>query len=237
MKKPRKFETNSIEETEKLIADKILSFYQSLSPPQNLPDSVGVLNPYQNAESWKLTFDFYQKFYSDESPRKLLFGINPGRFGCGVTGVPFTDPIALENQCGIQNELPKRTELSSDFIHQMIDAQGGASVFFQRFILSAISPLGFVQNGKNLNYYDIPNWKMIFENYAVDLIKQQLSFNIDISEAYSIGQGDNMKFLTYINDKNGFFKKITALPHPRWVMQYRRKRIDEFIEEYINKLS
>ncbi|RMF23421.1 MAG: DUF4918 domain-containing protein, partial [Bacteroidetes bacterium] len=28
------------------------------------------------------------------------------------------------------------------------------------------------------------------------------------------------------------FERIVPLPHPRWVMQYRRKRLSEFVEAY-----
>ena len=49
--------------------------------------------------------------------RHLLLGINPGRFGGGVTGIPFTDPIRLQNVCGIENNFEKKQELSSVFIY------------------------------------------------------------------------------------------------------------------------
>ncbi len=39
--------------------------------------------------------------------RYLILGINPGRFGGGITGIPFTDPIRLQNICGIENDFQK----------------------------------------------------------------------------------------------------------------------------------
>lgn len=197
---------------------------------------MGVLNPYLDPIGIDLTKQFYQKYFPDNNSRKILFGINPGRFGGGVTGIPFTDPVVLEEVCDIKNDLQKRAELSSDFIYRMIQTLGGADKFYSKYFISAISPLGYIQEGKNLNYYDMPNWKNLFDEYVVDLIKQQLAFNVDRSEAFSIGQGENMKYLKYLNDKHQFFERITPLPHPRWVMQYRRKRIDEFIDVYKEKL-
>jgi hypothetical protein len=44
----------------------------------------------------KICSSFYQKYYADNKKRSLIIGINPGRFGAGVTGIPFTDPIRLK---------------------------------------------------------------------------------------------------------------------------------------------
>ena len=63
---------------------------------------------------------FYQKYYTDSQPRNFMFGINPGRFGAGITGVPFTDPVRLETECGIQNDFPKKQELSAQFVWMFI---------------------------------------------------------------------------------------------------------------------
>ncbi|UXX78183.1 DUF4918 family protein [Reichenbachiella carrageenanivorans] len=220
-----------------LVSDQILDFYQSLSPPALLPKEVVTLNPYQTVEGWESTVQFYQKYYADYQTRRMLFGINPGRFGGGVTGVPFTDPIRLEEVCGISNPFQKREELSAKFIYEIIAAFGGVQAFYSQFYISGMSPLGYVRDGKNLNYYDLPDWESIFETDMVSWIKKQLQFSIDTSVAYSIGQGQNLKFLKQLNDKHGFFKKIVPVPHPRWVMQYRLKRKQEFIDEYLIKLG
>lgn len=219
------------------IADNILSFYQSLQPPQHLPLDVEVLNPYKDVNAWSATQQFYQKYYNDQNGRIVLFGINPGRFGGGITGVPFTDPIQLETSCEIENTFDKRAELSSGFIYEVIAAFGGPIHFYKHFYISAMSPLGYVSGGKNLNYYDIPEWKPLFDQYSTERIKEQLSFPLHRKIAFSIGQGENVKFLEFLNKKNQFFDKIITLPHPRWVMQYRLKRKAEFIEEYVAKLS
>lgn len=220
-----------------LVSDRILAFYQSLNPPAELPSDVKTLNPYQTIDGWRATQEFYQKFYANNNTRRILFGINPGRFGGGITGVPFTDPLILEDTCGIKNSFQKRNELSSRFIYEMIEAYGGPEQFFNKFYITGMSPLGFVLNGKNLNYYDLPGWKAIFEKDMVKWIKTQLDFSIDTSVAYSIGQGQNLKFLKMINDQFNFFDEIVPVPHPRWVMQYRLKRKQEFINEYIQKLN
>ena len=220
-----------------LVSDQILEFYQSLTPPSKLPDNVETLNPYLTPEGWKTTEQFYRKYYSDNNSRRMLFGINPGRFGGGITGVPFTDPLLLEEVCGIKNPFNKRAELSSKFIYDMIACFGGPRTFYSKFYITGMSPLGYVSDGKNLNYYDLKNWQQVFENDIIKWIKEQLTFSIDISVAYSIGQGQNLKYLKQLNDKYQFFESIIPVPHPRWVMQYRLKRKQEFIDEYLQKLS
>ncbi|MFY0600618.1 MAG: DUF4918 family protein [Cyclobacteriaceae bacterium] len=219
------------------VSEKIIRFYKNLKKPEGLPDSVEIMNPYQDQDTLEYTKAFYDKYYSDDKERSILFGINPGRFGGGITGVPFTDPVILEEKCGIPNPFEKRQELSSKFIYEVIEAFGGLESFNNNHYISAVSPLGFTENGKNLNYYDVPNFKSIFEKYAINRILEQMDFPINTKVAYSIGQGQNLKFLKFLNDKYKIFEKIETLPHPRWVMQYRLKRKDEFIEEYLTKLK
>ena len=48
---------------------------------------------------------FFYKFYNDTNPRHLIFGINPGRFGAGTTGINFTAPKQLKEICGIDHSL------------------------------------------------------------------------------------------------------------------------------------
>lgn len=219
------------------VADHILSFYQSLEPPKGLPEDVGVMNPYKDEEAWRVTTAFYQKYYNDTNERVILFGINPGRFGGGITGIPFTDPVKLEEDCNIPNAFDKRAELSSRFIYEMIQAYGGPKAFYGRFYISALSPLGYIRDGKNLNYYDIKDWKPLFEQYALDRIREQLPFPCSQQIALSIGQGQNLKFLKALNQEHGLFSAIQTVPHPRWVMQYRTKRKAEFIDQYVEVLG
>ena len=132
----------------------ILNFYKRLKADFELPEGIEVMNPFPDPATWRLVSDFYQKFYNDNKSRILIFGINPGRFGGGVTGIPFTDPLCLQEKCGIENNYPKRTELSAGFIYQMIEAYGGVKKFYGDFFITALSPLGFTRDSTNLNYYD-----------------------------------------------------------------------------------
>ena len=218
------------------ISKQILEFLKKLQPPADIPEGVITLNPYADNQVWPLVEKFYETYYNSQEKRTILFGINPGRLGGGITGIPFTDPIRLEEDCQIANHFDKRAELSSKFIYDMITAYGGPVKFYSQFYISALSPLGFMMEGKNLNYYDIPNWKQLFTDYAVEMIRQQSGL-IKKDIAICIGQGQNLKFLEEINAKHQFFNEIITVPHPRWIMQYRLKKKDLFIQEYLDKLS
>ncbi|MBT1688246.1 uracil-DNA glycosylase family protein [Dawidia soli] len=217
-------------------ADNILAFYRSLALP-GLPQGVEAMNPYQDATAYALSEQFYRMFYSDDKPRRIIMGINPGRFGGGLTGVPFTDPLKLEQRFGIKNDLKKKVELSADFIYTMIDAYGGPKKFYSRYYINSVSPLGFVKDGKNLNYYDIRELQEAIEPFVVDSIHRQLAFGIDRKAAYCLGEGKNFEYLDKLNRKHGFFKEVIPLSHPRFIMQYKRKHIPAYVADYLKKLK
>lgn len=220
-----------------MLSEKILSFYKTLNIPQPLPEGIGVMNPYQDEKAFDLCATFYRKYYGDDNTRRMIIGINPGRFGGGITGVPFTDPIKLEKICGIPNDLQKKPELSADFVYAMIAAFGGPEQFYSQLYFSAVSPLGFTKDGKNINYYDSRELQEAVEPFAIKCIQEQLAFGITSDKAFCLGEGENYKYLSKLNKTHKFFGSIEPLPHPRFIMQYRRKRLEEFIAMYVSKLS
>ena len=217
--------------------ERAIEFYSDLDIRLRLPESVEVLNPYREPEVQFIIGEFFRKFYSDRQERVILLGINPGRFGAGVTGVTFTDPVRLEEDCGITNTLEKRSELSSRFIYEVIRTFGGAEDFYRRFFLSAVSPLGFTKSGKNLNYYDEKNLENALKEFIPAALQKQCSLGIRRDKAICLGEGKNFNYLQKLNKKAGLFGEILPLPHPRWVMQYRFNRRDEFIQTYLRLLG
>ena len=215
----------------------ILDFYRNLRPRFRPGEGIGIMNPYQEPDAWAVAQQFYPKYYNDSRPRALIFGINPGRHGAGVTGIPFTDPIRLEEKCGIVTGFPRRGELSSEFIYAMIDAFDGPGAFYGKYHFTAVSPLGFVRAGKNLNYYDDKGLLKAFEPFMLRCIRRQLATMPTFSTCFCLGEGENYKYLSRVNERHGFFKEIVPLPHPRWVMQYRRKKLAEYVGMYVNKLT
>lgn len=194
------------------------------------------MNPYRDPSAFALCKKFYEKYYGDAQNRILILGINPGRFGGGVTGIPFTDPVKLEKYCGIRNDLDKRPELSADFMYNMIEKYGGPEIFYKTYFVGAVSPLGFTRAGKNLNFYDLKDLQSGLHDFIVGSIRSQLAFPLCRDYCYCLGEGRNFKYLSTLNRDYAFFNRIIPLPHPRFIMQYRRKKVDAYIRSYMTAL-
>lgn len=82
----------------KTFADKIIEFNKFLHFEGLLPDGIRIMNPFRDNYIFKVSSSFYRKYYNDNKPRHLILGINPGRFGAGFTGVPFTDTKRLTKE-------------------------------------------------------------------------------------------------------------------------------------------
>lgn len=204
-------------------------------PP--LPPEVEWLLPLANLpETGRVFGAFLDKYYADERSRTLILGINPGRFGAGVTNVAFTDPVRLQTECGIENSFEKKEELSAQFIYKVVHAYGGVEAFYAQFFVNSVVPFGFVKNGVNYNYYD----EKPLQEAMLPLIRHHLRGLLDLGMnadiCFCLGEGQNFKFLSKFNAQEGFFGKIIPLPHPRFIMQYRRKRVDEFVQVYLEAL-
>jgi len=218
-------------------SERILQFFSSLHLTATLPRGVQVLNPYQNKVVFDLCKQFYSKYYSDNYNRIIIIGINPGRFGGGLTGIPFTDPINLQTICKIENDLAKKHELSSDFIYTMIAAYGSPESFFKDFYFTSVSPLGFTKEQRNLNYYDDPKLTEHLKPFMLECLRKQLAFGINTKTAYCLGEGENYKFISRFNDDHHFFETIIPLPHPRFIMQYKRKILHQYIDKYLKAFN
>src|SRR4051812_26243044 len=118
-------------------AKRMNSFNRNLRLTTVLPPDIGVLNPFRDGKLALACADaFYNKYYSDNNKRWAILGINPGRFGAGLTGVPFTDFKRLQQVCGIEAGTSSH-EPSSEFIYRMIAALGGADTFYKHFYINS----------------------------------------------------------------------------------------------------
>jgi hypothetical protein len=224
-----------------LLAKKLIRFYGGLKIETPVPKGVGILHPQQKKEVLDLVSVFFHKFYHDNASRRLIIGINPGRFGAGITGINFTAPRQLRNNCGIEHSFGDSSELSAEFIYEVIEAYGGSERFYKDYFITSVSPLGFVQDGKNLNYYDIPSLQKALIPFINACLNQQFAFGFETERCICIGGEKNFKFLARLNEDRkikglAHFKNIIPLPHPRFIMQYRRKKKDDFIRLYLEKL-
>ncbi|MFP2996985.1 uracil-DNA glycosylase family protein [Spongiivirga sp. MCCC 1A20706] len=221
-------------------ANQILGFLKQLGFNKRLPKGIKILHPFHDETVMDLVQQFYQKYYNDTKQRKLVLGINPGRLGAGATGIPFTDPKRLRNVCNIHTDIQLH-EPSSVFVYEVIEAFGGAEQFYNEIYISSVCPLGFViedEKGrvKNYNYYDSAKLTKTVQPFIVKSIKEQLEFGIERDQVFCMGTGKNYKFLNGLNKKEGFFKEVIPIEHPRYVMQYKMKQKERYIEKYISAL-
>jgi hypothetical protein len=220
-------------------ADKIIYFNKRLDFTGALPPGIRIMNPFkENPQVTGIMEQFYKKYYDDKKPRHLILGINPGRFGGGVTGIPFTDSKRLKSVCHIPYEGRETHEPSSVFVYEMIEAFGGAEKFYGEFYIQAICPLGFTSvkpHGKevNYNYYDSPALTAAVYDFMIDNIRTQISFGVSTNTCFCFGNGKNEQFLRKVNQKEKFFENIVALEHPRFIMQYKAKTKQQYIDKYI----
>lgn len=217
------------------VSEKIIDFYKSLEPPP-LPKGIEILFPQKNKEVIKLVEMFFNKFYNDKKRRHLIFGINPGRFGAGTTGINFTAPKQLKEYCGIDHPFRSQTELSAEFIYDFINAYGGVRKFYRDYFITSVSPLGFIKAGVNLNYYDDKRLQETLVPFITSSIQRQISLGFATDYCICIGGDKNLKFFSSLNRKHNFFEKIIPLPHPRFIMQYRRKQKEKYIDQYLSAL-
>jgi hypothetical protein len=222
-------------------SEKVISFFTGLEYCGSLPPGISVMNPFRdNPGIIPLVSKFYNKFYNDERSRHLILGINPGRFGAGQTGIPFTDTRRLNEKCGLTISGIETFETSSVFIYEMIDTFGGTGKFYSKFFISSVSPLGFTSTGKsgkevNYNYYDSKELTESLKDFIVESIAKQLEFGIHRDICFCLGTGKNYKFLSELNNSLKFFNEVIPLEHPRYIMQYRSKQKFFYITKYIEE--
>lgn len=224
-------------------ADHVINFNSTIHFTGKLPPGIRIMNPFREAPQIKdVMSQFYKKFYDDHLTRRMIIGINPGRLGSGSTGVPFTDTKRMKEVHGIEIDGLKTYEPSAVFIHEVISAWGGPEKFYKDFYIGSVCPLGFTSlqpGGKeiNYNYYDSKALTDAVYDFIRESIREQLTFGIDTRVAFCLGTGKNVAFLEQLNKKEEYFKKIVPLEHPRFVMQYKSKTKQEYVNKYLREFE
>lgn len=223
----------------KTFADKIIAFNKSLDFKGLLPSGIRIMNPFkENKIILPVSGAFYKKYYDDHNLRHMILGINPGRFGAGLTGIPFTDPKRLQSRCHIEYTGDSAHEPSSVFVYEVIEAFGGETKFYNQFYINSICPLGFTSvkaNSRevNYNYYDSKELTQSVFSFIIESIRKQIKFGILTDICFCFGRGKNEKFLQEINQQYQFFDRIIGLDHPRFIMQYKAKSKQDYIDKYL----
>ena len=224
-------------------ADRITAFNRSLIFNQPLPDGIRIMNPFmESPAAMDISETFYRKYYGNNKSRRLILGINPGRHGAGLTGIPFTDTKRLEEVCGIDSRGMKSHEPSSVFVYDVIGSYGGAEKFYSDFFINSVCPLGFVKtnsrgNEVNYNYYDSRELTEAVEPFIINSLENICSMGIETRVVWCMGTGKNFKYLTSLNSRLNMFDTIIPLEHPRFIMQYRSKDAGLFINRYLDALK
>ncbi|EDK4067702.1 DUF4918 domain-containing protein [Listeria monocytogenes] len=228
------------------IAKQILQFNEALRNSSfDLPEGYRAVNPYSGDQSElveKITTAFYQKYYNDTKPRRIILGSSPARRGSAVTGVPFEDAKHLQNETGIFIDEFYINQSSSDFLYDVMTEYGSCEQFYTDFYMNFVCPLGIVRtnakgNEVNCNYYENKKLQTALKSFILESIRRQIDFGIDTSVCYCIGSGENFHFLSKINDEHHFFGTIIPLEHPRFIMQYNSKNKDVYMKKYLCALK
>ncbi|OGX88908.1 uracil-DNA glycosylase family protein [Hymenobacter glacialis] len=219
-------------------ATQLLKFLSSFPLPLGLPAGVAAASPFREPAVQELLAQFAHQYYVEAPPRVAVLGINPGRLGMGRTGVAFTDPTALAEHCGIGHDLPRqRPELSSQFIYAVVNEMGGPAAFYRHFYLGSVYPLVLLREGLNYNYYDSPALlKSLWPNMRSSLRQQVQALGLRRDVAVSLGKRNGL-FFNKLNDELGLFERIVVLDHPRYLMQYRRRDLEQNIAHYVAELG
>jgi len=203
-----------------------------------LPDGFEVLQPYANPAVRYNIHEMCARYYADApTPRIPMWGINPGRLGGGVTGLSFTDPHALFHMLRIGPETQMRREPSATFIQMVIEAYGGAEPFYRDVFLSAISPLGFIKDGNNINFYDDPGLCRAIVPFVLESVRTQSAAGLRTDACIVLGSGKLRTFVEREVVPVIGYKRVVYLDHPRFVMQYRRKAAHQYVEQYVSAIE
>jgi hypothetical protein len=221
-------------------ADKAIQFNREIEYTGNpLPPGIRIMNPFREFKhTMPIVESFYHKYYNDHNSRHIILGINPSRLGAGLTGIPFTDPKRLKSVLHIDYTGKMAHEPSSVFVYEVIEAFGGPEAFYGKFYINSPCPLGFTSVDKlgketNYNYYDSKELSSAVYGFMVSSVQKLLALGLDTKTCFCFGTGQNAKFLNKLNAEHRFFGKIIPLEHPRFIMQYKSKSKQFYIDKYL----
>ncbi len=178
--------------------------------------------------------EFHKKYVEPNSPKIVICGINPGRNGAGLTGIPFIDFESLSNMLPDINK--KDREQSANFFFSVIQ-QFGIETFYKYFYVTNISWFGFsrIDKSKNVNYYE----KDISTEIAICLIDKFVEEMDLINPDYIIPLSKTVLYeLESLKNQQKIRAEIgTCLNHPSWIVTYRRKDVITWRQKYVDTLS
>ncbi|MCE5361045.1 uracil-DNA glycosylase family protein [Candidatus Igneacidithiobacillus taiwanensis] len=171
---------------------------------------------------------FWQHYVPDPLPQTVILGLNPGRFGAGQTGIPFVDFRSLSALLP-EASLPKQdSEPSATFFHRVVQ-HIGAEKFYRMFYVSNVSAVGYLRDGKNCNYPDLPELARptVARNFAEEmgLLRPK--------RIIALGREVEASAQALFPDGS---VRISHLPHPSWIMTYRLREAQSWVRRYAQML-
>jgi len=118
----------------------------------------------------------------------------------------------------------------------MIKEYGGVKNFYSKIFITALYPFAIIKDGKNFNYYDSLKLYESLKAQIASAIKEQIRFGADRRFAVCLGK-KNAKYFNEINNEHNFFEEIIVLNHPRYIMQYKLKQVNHYINQYISTVG
>lgn len=170
---------------------------------------------------------YYDKYVDFDSDKIVLCGLNPGRFGAGLTGVPFIDFKSLSKM--LSNIKKDDGESSAQFFFELVK-KFGIEKFYKICYVTNISKFGYSKksSAKNVNYPKLPNsaqdW--LFKRFIeeMNLIKPKVIIPLSDDVAKTL------KVLTQAQQLD--YKIAPKLNHPAWVMTYKKKDKNLWLQKY-----
>ena len=85
----------------------------------------------------------------------------------------------------------------------------------------------------NCNYYDSRELLLATEEAALENLRQLVAMGFDTDICFCLGTGKNSQHLHRLNAQHGFFGEIVTLEHPRYIMQYKLRSKQLYIDKYL----
>ncbi|MEY2342744.1 uracil-DNA glycosylase family protein [Acidithiobacillus sp. IBUN Pt1247-S3] len=171
---------------------------------------------------------FWQQYIPEPLPQTVILGLNPGRLGAGLTGIPLLDFRSLASLFP-DGRLPRNdTEPSANFFHRVVQ-NVGAEKFYREFYVSNVSAVGYLRDNKNCNYHELPDaaQRIVEERFVAEMAV--------VAPKRIIALGREVEATVQRLFPDGSVR-ISHLPHPSWIMTYRLREAQSWVRRYTQML-
>lgn len=192
--------------------------------------NIGILSEF--LDNKKNIIEFHKKYVQLNSPKIVMCGINPGRNGAGITGIPFIDTNSLSKM--LPDIANPKTEKSAKFFFSIIE-EFGIDEFYSNIHVTNMSWFGFykLDNGTNVNYNSLPEE---IQNFLIDKFVEEMNF-IKPDVIIPIGDIVNWELLYNLKKRDRINAEIAPrLYHPAYRLVDRNTYI-ETLTQYLNKIK